>query len=406
MPDSALVPYESLFSGQAGVVPLQSVALRAVEPAAIPPRPWAYGQFLMFGTGAVLGAVDGGGKGAISIGIMLSMITGRPLLGEHVWRTGPVAIVSYEDDETEWHRRIAAACVHHGLDYAAVAPYFHFLQRPEGRISFAAQAELGLVFPDGNEIVDRIKAIGAVLLLIDPFNHASEIDDGNNNVMVAKVAGEISRIARESGAAALVLHHLRKGSTGAADDLMGATSLRATFRSCRILARMTPAEAEKMSIADPWRYIRIAGSKENYAPPPEKSSWFRLASVPLGNATPAYPNGDDIGVATIWQARPMFQGMDGRTLAAVFAALRKTIHSPAKQAKNAPWAGQPLIDLGGRTQQEATGIVKGWLETGVLVKGTHYDPESKHQVGKIDLDEAKIAAILSEFSSFDAFPVE
>jgi hypothetical protein len=71
----------------------------------IPPRPWTYGRFLLFGSAAVIGAVDGGGKGAIAVVMALAMITGRLLLGERVWRTGPVAIVTYEDDETEWHRR-------------------------------------------------------------------------------------------------------------------------------------------------------------------------------------------------------------------------------------------------------------------------------------------------------------
>jgi hypothetical protein len=48
-----------------------------------------------------------------TVGISLSHITGRPLLGEKVWRTGPVAIITYEDDQEESHRRIAAACEHH-----------------------------------------------------------------------------------------------------------------------------------------------------------------------------------------------------------------------------------------------------------------------------------------------------
>jgi RecA-family ATPase len=75
----------------------------------IPPRPWAYGHFLLFGQAAVIGAVDGCGKGAQAVAIALAMITGRELLGERVWRTGPVAIITDEDDEMEWRRRIAAA---------------------------------------------------------------------------------------------------------------------------------------------------------------------------------------------------------------------------------------------------------------------------------------------------------
>jgi hypothetical protein len=378
--------------------------LDPVGSANIPPRPWAYGHFLLFGSAAVLGAVDGGGKGAIAVVMMLATITGKPLLGERVWQTGPVAIVSYEDDETEWHRRIAAACIHYDLDYNTVLPNIHFIRRPKGRVTFAAFDGGFVTFPDSQPIIDRLKEVRAVLLLIDPFNHAHNMDDGNSNVMIAKVAGEMARIAREACVATLVLHHLRKGSTGSPDDLMGATSLRATFRSCRILARMTPDVAEKMKITDPWRYIRIAGSKENYAPPPEKTSWFKLIGVDLGNATGEYPDGDQIGVATVWTARPMFEGMDAATLAAVFEALRGTVHGPAKQAQHTPWAGRPLMEIGGRSEREAGAIIKSWIESGALVKGKYYHADSKHTVGQVSLDELKVSAILRDIGSVDAIP--
>jgi RecA-family ATPase len=89
-------------------------------------------RFLLFGSAAVIGAVDGAGKGTIAVTMILAMITGRPLLGERVWRSGPVAIVSYEDDEDEWHRRIAAACTLHDLNYEKVIDKIHFLRCPGG----------------------------------------------------------------------------------------------------------------------------------------------------------------------------------------------------------------------------------------------------------------------------------
>jgi AAA domain len=368
----------------------------------IPPRRWAYGSFLLLGTAAVLGAVDGGGKGAIAVVMALAIITGKPLLGERVWRKGPVAIVTYEDDETEWHRRIAAACLHYKLDYEDALRNFHFLSKPGDRVSFATVKDSNVTFPDGDEIVRHLKNIGAVLLIIDPFNHAHELDDGNNNVMVAKVAAEVSRIVREAPAAGLVLHHLRKSSSGAPDDLMGATSLRATFRSARILSRMTPDIAEKMKITDPWRYIRVAGSKENYAPPPEKATWFKLISVRLENVTDEYPDGDDVAVATTWQPRPLFEGMDAATLRAVFDALRQTVHGPNRQARHTPWAGLPLIGSGRRSEREAAQIIKAWIGSGVLVTQKYYHLPSKHEVEKVVLDEAKGADILSELEFFSA----
>lgn len=382
---------------------LECVGLPPTAKELLPPRPWAYGFFLMFGVPSVIGAVDGGGKGAIAVVMALAMITGRPLLGEKVWRTGPVAIITYEDDELEWHRRIWGACAHYQVNYASAIAKFRFIRCPGGRVSFARLAfeegKLRTQFPHGDAIVKELRAIDAALLIVDPFNHSHELDDGNNNVMIAKVAAEMTRIARESNAAVLVLHHLRKGASGDPDDLMGATSLRATFRATRILKRMTPEEGNKRKITDgSWRYIRIAGSKENYAPPPDRQKWYRLISMPLGNATHEYEQGDEVAVATVWEPRPMFDGMPHATLAAVFGELRRGDFNPNRQAKN--WAGKVLMGVGERSEDEAAKIIAAWLTSGVLTKVECYSP-AKHTVQAVVLNEAKAAEILASLGYYE-----
>jgi hypothetical protein len=174
---------------------------------------------------------------------------------------------------------------------------------------------------------------------------------------------------------------------------MGATSLRATFRAARILQRMTPEEGAKRQINDPWRYIRIASSKENYAPPQDEEKWYRLVSVPLGNSTNEYPEGDEVAVATVWKPRPLFEGMHGENLAVVFEQLRRSDHSPHKQANN--WVGNVLKNVG-RSEAEATTIIKKWLETGVLTKVKRYDAAHHHKVDKVVLNEVKVAEILTD----------
>jgi hypothetical protein len=352
----------------------------------------------LFGEAAALGAIDGGGKGAMAVAIALSMITGRDLLGERVWRTGPVGIVTYEDDQVEWERRIAAACLHYNINYEAVIGSFHFFTRPGGRISFAAMGPHGVVFPDGDAIIAHLKRIGAALLIIDPFNHAHQLEDGNSNVAIAKVAGEVGRIARESGAAALVLHHLRKGSTGIADDLMGATSLRATFRSCRILARMTENEGKDLQLprGQAWRHSRIAATKANFAPPPELATWFRLESVKLGNGDELYQDGDSVQVTTRWTPPSAFEGLALDTIAAIFADLRAgpgngQFYSPDKRAKS--WAGIVIVKVGGKSEKEAGSILNTWIKNGVLIKD-RYENDHREEVARVTLSETKAAEIL------------
>jgi hypothetical protein len=393
-------------NGEAHVDDLQCIRLDPIGATNIPPRPWAYGKFLLFGTAAVLGALDGAGKGAIAVVKAIAMITGKPLLGERVWRTGPVAIISYEDDLEEWHRRIAAACIHFEVDYEHVLANIHFICRPTGRVVFAQRLLTGsTLFPDGDEIICHLRRLDAVLLIIDPFNNAHTLDDGNNNVMIARVAEEISRIAREAHVAVLLLHHLRKGSTGSLDDLMGATSLRANFRACRILARMTADEASALNLNpnEAWRHVRIAGTKANYAPPPDKATWFRLTSVPLGNPADIYQDGDEIGVATPWQAPAAFEGIDLPTLARIFDRLRGepepgwfySVHPRAKFP-----ARSVIIEEADKSPEQASAVLKTWATNSVFTTCGYKTP-NRDDGSRIVLNEAKVAEIVAQRAAFD-----
>ena len=387
--------------------PILCEQLEPLPITSIPPRTWAYGHFLLFGHASVLGAVDGGGKGGHAVAIALSMITGRELLGEKVWRTGPVVIVTYEDDKMEWRRRIAAACLHYGIDYDSVIRSFYFISRPRSRISFAARignagdgSKIG--FPDSEAIIAHLKAIRPALFIVDPFNRAHALEDGNSNVMIALVAGEISRIAAETLVAAMVLHHLRKGSTGQLDDLMGATALRATFRATRILVGMTREEAEgfELPTAEAWRYSKIASTKANYTPP-ETARWYVSDSVKLGNidVDPTYPEGDSIAVIATWNPPDAFEGLSRSAIAEILTALR-TGPEPGEfytkhRNANERWAGWPIVKISSKSTAEAARIIKAWLKSSTLIEDEKYlSPKTRKYTGRIVVNEGKAAAIL------------
>jgi hypothetical protein len=366
----------------------------------IMPRQWAYGRFMLFGSAAVIGALDGTGKGYIAVAIMLGLITGRDdILGEKVWRKGPVAIVTYEDGIEEWQRRFAAGCSQHNLDYEIVMQSVHFIIKPGGRVVFAQNTNAGVIFPDTNSIARQLKDGGFVLLLIDPFNNAHAMEDGNNNVAIAAVAAEMSRIARVANVAVLVLHHLRKGARGDPDDLMGALMLRANFRSCRILQKMTTDEAGKLGLPakEAWRYIRISGTKENYSVPADKATWFKLGTVHLGNGAGIYPDGDAMGAAISWEPPAMFEGMNAFELHAVFAAIDAKPHARAKQATIIPWVGRPLLDVGNRTDDQATKIVAAWTKSDVLVPGEPHKATNRTTIQTLVTDPSKVAEILGSY---------
>jgi hypothetical protein len=365
----------------------------------IPPRQWAYGRFLIFGSAACIGAMDGAGKGMIAATMALAMITGKPLLGEHVWRTGPVAIVTYEDDEIEWRRRFAAVCLHHQLDYKTVMKSVGFLHKPGGRVTLAERNEnRKLIFPDTGRIVHFLKEIGAALLIIDPFNSAHAMEDGNNNVAIAAVAQEISTIARDANVATLLLHHLRKGAVGSIDDLMGAVALRANFRNVRILQVADEGAAMGLGLppAEAWRYLWVAGSKENYAPPLSDRMWFRKVSIPLNNPAGIYTKGDEVGAVERWDPPAAFEGLDYARMRDVFAAIAAGPHSPDKRAKAIPWAGLPLMEIGGRTDAQAKKILDLWLQSKTLIDGPPFKTDQRRDIRTLTVDPAKVAAILAQ----------
>lgn len=382
-----------------------SEQLEPLAITAIPPRPWSYGHFLLAGCASVIGAVDGGGKGAMAVAIALSMITGKELLGERVWRTGPVVIVSYEDDKMEWRRRIASACLHYGVDYDSVCSNFHFLWRPRSQIAFAARlanarGDSKIGFPDSEAIIAHLNRIKPALFIVDPFNRAHALEDGNSNVMIALVAGEISRIAAATGCAALVLHHLRKGATGEADDLMGATALRSTFRAARILVRMTRDEAEGFNLppTEAWRYSRIASTKENYTRP-EHARWYRLDSVELGNTAvdPTYPDGDNVQVSTPWTPPDAFEGLSKTAIADIFAAFRDgpgdgEFYSAHPQSTFN--AATVIVERSGKNTDEAWRILNKWKETGVIGTADYWSNAKRKRRARIIVDEAKARDIL------------
>jgi hypothetical protein len=377
-------------------------AVRFIQQAITPitqivPRQWAYGRFLLFGSAAVIGAMDGTGKGYIAVAIMLAFITGEGILGENVWRKGPIAIVTYEDSIEEWQRRFAAACLQHSLDYETVMQSVRFITKPGGRVVFAQAGREGVLFPDSDSIAHQLKAGGFVLMLIDPFNNAHALDDGNNNVAIAAVAAEMSRIARTANVVVLVLHHLRKGAHGDPDDLMGALMLRANFRSCRILQKMTTDEAGKLGLSakEAWRYIRISGTKENYSIPADRATWFKLETVWLGNGAGLYPDGDAMGAAITWEPPTLFEGMNALELHTVFAAIDAKPHARAKQATTIPWIGRPLLDVGNRTEDQATKIVAAWVKSGVLVTGEPHHATNRTAIQTLVTNPTKVAEILN-----------
>lgn len=285
------------------------------DPVSIPRREYVYGRELQRGTVSALLAPGGAGKTMYSVGRALSLATGRALLGKPV-HGGPqrVWIWNLEDDDDELARMVQAACKHWGIverdlggrlmiDSIRTAPIMKIAaEGPDGFTINEALADM---------LREELVEMEIDVLHIDPFvsaHRANESDNGQVDAMVKRFV----TVAQSSHSAICLAHHVSKA--GAADvnvfSSRGAVALTDACRSVLTLNRMSEDEASRYGIEDEGRrrYFRTYDDKNNRAPPSDKSDWFNLHSVDLGNDRDG-EQGDSVGVVIPWIPPDYFEGV-------------------------------------------------------------------------------------------------
>jgi hypothetical protein len=222
--------------------------------------------------------------------------------------------------------------------------------------------------PHVDAVRQTIRANNIGLMIVDPFISSHTV----------KAWAEI---ADETRCAIELVHHSRKtnGLAITVEDGRGAVALLNAARSARTLNVMTKDEAEKAGIKDePRFYFRLDNGKANLAPPPERSTWHRLVSVPLGNERPDRP-GDHVGVVTAWEWPSVFEGVTVSDLRAVQAKVARGEWRADAQAT--AWVGNAVAEvLGLDTDEPAVrskvkGLLKVWIETDALRIVERVDPK-------------------------------
>ena len=82
------------------------------------------------------------------------------------------------------------------------------------------------------------------------------------------------------------------------DAIMGATSIKNASRPAIMLDRLSEKAMQNLNLP-PSRvkeFFYLNYSKTNYSREPETDEIYQISSVRLGNSTPVYPNGDEVGV--------------------------------------------------------------------------------------------------------------
>jgi hypothetical protein len=384
----------------AGRAPLGAVPAALPPPETIPPREWLYGSRLIRRFVSVLAAQGGVGKSALALGQAVALASGRPILGERVHHSVPAWVLNLEDPLDEQHRRLAACLRLHRLADAAVAGRLFLHSGRDRRISIAAASpDGGIVFPDRDAMTAAALAGGVGLIVVDPFVKSHGLDENSNPHMDA-AATAWAEVAERTGAAVLLVHHVRKLGANAAPDVesaRGAKALTDAARAASVMSPMAPEEAERLGVPPAERrfYVRLDDAKANLAPMGEQALWYRLEGVPLGNGTALYPQGDTVAALAPWRPPSPFAGLDA---AACNRALDEIAAGPEPGQMftvlrggfggNERWAGRVLLRAG-LPEDEARRVISAWLRSGLLVETEYRCPVHRRARKGVRVVDAK-----------------
>jgi hypothetical protein len=277
-----------------------------------------------------------------------------------------------EDPAEEMQRRIMAAALHFDLTPADLQGRLFVDSGRLMPVCIAVQTKGGAVLnaPHVDAVKATIKANMIGLMIVDPFVSSHTVTE-NDTTAMSLVARAWAQIADETRCAIELVHHSRKtnGLAITVEDGRGAVALLNAARSARTLNVMTKDEAGEAGVDEARFYFRLDNGKANLAPPPERSTWHRLVSVPLGNERPDRP-GDNVAVVSAWKWPSAFDGVTVHDLRAVQAKVhgaewRADAQSPA-------WVGKAVanaLDLDAdepAVKSKVKGLLKVWIETDAL----------------------------------------
>lgn len=363
---------------EAKPVKITATPFRWRDPSQIPRRQWLYGHHLLRAYVSCTVAPGAAGKSSLIIGDALAMATGRDLLGTPVYG-GPlrVWIWNLEDPVEEMERRLAAACLHHGLVEADIDDRLFIDSGRQQALCIASTGPNGatVVEPVVAALIAELHRLKIDVLVVDPFVSCHEVPE-NDNGAIDRVVKAWGRVADATGCAIELVHHLRKlgpDAEATAEAARGAVALTAAARSVRVLNRMTKDDAEKAGLKTHKQHFRVGHDKENLAPASSKADWFEIVGVSLPNgpvvADVPMP-GDSVGVVVPWRWPNPLDDLTAQDLYAVQQAISGA--GCRKDPRSENWVGTTIAATLSIDLDEPSGLakvkalIKTWLDSGAL----------------------------------------
>jgi hypothetical protein len=367
------------------------------NPASIPLRDWIYGDLLIRKFVSMTVAPGGVGKSSLVAAETLAQVAGKNLLGVTPKGRSRVWLLNLEDPQEETQRKIQAAALHHGLTPEDIGDRLFVDSGRDQSLVVATMTREGptIVRPVVDALVAEIIDKQIDVLIIDPFVSCHEVPE-NDNTAQDMVVKEWGKVAEAGNCAVHLVDHTRKmGSSEAEVTTETSRGAKAKTDACRVVravSRMTKEDGEKAAVENHRLYFRTYNDKANLAPPADKSDWFELTRVDLGNG-PAVTigflgdgarldaAGDSVGVVTQWKWPDAMAGVTDADFKKVAAEIGTG--EWRKNAQAGDWVGKAVakalrLNLSDKADKaKVAGMIKVWVGRGALVEVNKQDRQRK-----------------------------
>jgi hypothetical protein len=351
-----------------------------------PPRQWIYGWQLCRGFASSLVAPGDLGKTTMRLTQAVELAAERALLGHRIYQRCRVLVMSLEDDQNELWRRLLAICMHHDVDPADLRGWLFCANFNGEKLAEEIDGKrvIGKLEPMLRKAIERRRPD---LVILDPFVKLHALDE-NDNPDMDFVCSRLVKLAQEYNIAIDSPAHTRKGAlvAGDSDNRRGASAQRDAARLDYTLTAMTEAEAKQLGIEAEARksYVRLDRAKANIVRA-IKASWYQLVSVPLGNVTELYPEGDEVQALEIWEPPDIQVDPDPDCLRRILDKIdagmpdgnRYSNHPNAK--KRAAWS-IVVAEMPGTVEAQAREIIKNLIDRKIVISRNYEKPKDGREI--------------------------
>jgi hypothetical protein len=351
-----------------------------------PPRRWLIAGLLCRTFLSGLVAPGDVGKTTLRLTQAIELATGRELLGVCIFGRCRVLVVSFEDDDDELHRRLLAICKHHKINSAELKGWL-FCKDLNGGPKLAELDSKGRRRQIGklNGLLRRaIARRDYGLVVLDPFVKLHALNE-NDNPDMDFVCSLLIAIAQDCNVAIDSPAHTHKGQiqAGDADARRGGSAQRDAGRLDYTFTVMSEDEAKRFGIPadERKRYMRLDKAKANIVRAMQ-ARWFRLASVPLGNATTEYPDGDEVQAVERWEPPETWDGIESETLNNILDGIDAGMPNKRRYSTHNRATGRAAWKLvqqhcPDKNEAQCKEIIKQWCDAKVLVETSYDDPVTR-----------------------------